>query len=395
MSGGRSAALAVALLATLCAGIWLGGHPGRLPGFLRDPLVEEPAGLSAEAAEAIEDNYFRSVPEGELSSSSLRGIVQGLRRRYRDRFSNYFSPRMLERFNEELSGRFSGIGLTVTAVKRGLRVDRVFRHSPADRAGIEVGDVVVSVDGDSIAGESSEAATARVKGPEGTEVRVGVLSPPADRVRQLRLTREQIALPVAAGRVETARGQKLGYVQLVSFSEGAHAFLRHGVRKVERQGARGIVLDLRGNGGGLLQEAVLCASIFLPEGEVVVTTKSRTQGDAVYKTVGGNLPERPLVVLIDGNTASAAEALAAALADDADAAVVGATSFGKGVFQQDVELSNGGALKLTIGEYFTPDGANLGGKGIHPDVAARDVPGTARDEGLDRALRVLATQGRG
>jgi carboxyl-terminal processing protease len=395
VSGGRTAALAVALLATLCAGIWLGGHPGRLPGFLRDPLVEEPAGLSAEAAEAIEDNYFRSVPEGELSSSSLRGIVQGLRRRYRDRFSSYFSPRMLERFNEELSGRFSGIGLTVTAVERGLRVDRVFRHSPADRAGIEVGDVVVSVDGDSIAGESSEAATARVKGPEGTEVRIGVLSPPADRVRQLRLTREQIALPVAAGRVETARGQKLGYVQLVSFSEGAHAFLRHAVRKVERQGARGIVLDLRGNGGGLLQEAVLCASIFLPGGEVVVTTKSRTQGDAVYKTVGGNLPQRPLVVLIDGNTASAAEALAAALADDADAAVVGATSFGKGVFQQDVELSNGGALKLTIGEYFTPDGANLGGKGIHPDVAARDVPGTARDEALDRALRALATQGRG
>jgi carboxyl-terminal processing protease len=395
VSGGRTAALVVALLATLCAGIWLGGHPGRLPGFLRDPLVEEPAGLSAEAAEAIEDNYFRSVPEGELSSSSLRGIVQGLRRRYRDRFSSYFSPRMLERFNEELSGRFSGIGLTVTAVKRGLRVDRVFRHSPADRAGIEVGDVVVSVDGDSIAGESSEAATARVKGPEGTEVRIGVLSPPADQVRQLRLTREQIALPVAAGRVETARGQKLGYVQLVSFSEGAHAFLRHAVRRVERQGARGIVLDLRGNGGGLLQEAVLCASVFLPEDEVVVTTKSRTQGDAVYKTVGGNLPERPLAVLIDGNTASAAEALAAALADDADAAVVGATSFGKGVFQQDVELSNGGALKLTIGEYFTPDGANLGGKGIHPDVAARDLPGTARDEALDRALRVLATQGRG
>jgi carboxyl-terminal processing protease len=395
VSGGRAAALVVALLATLCAGIWLGGHPGRLPGFLRDPLVEEPAGLSAEAAEAIEDNYFRSVPEGELSSSSLRGIVQGLRRRYRDRFSSYFSPRMLERFNEELSGRFSGIGLTVTAVKRGLRVDRVFRHSPADRAGIEVGDVVVSVDGDSIAGESSEAATARVKGPEGTEVRIGVLSPPADQLRQLRLTREQIALPVAAGRVETARGQKLGYVQLVSFSEGAHAFLRHAVRRVERQGARGIVLDLRGNGGGLLQEAVLCASVFLPEDEVVVTTKSRTQSDAVYKTVGGNLPERPLAVLIDGNTASAAEALAAALADDADAAVVGATSFGKGVFQQDVELSNGGALKLTIGEYFTPDGANLGGKGIHPDVAARDLPGTARDEALDRALRVLATQGRG
>ncbi len=335
------------------------------------------------------------MPQSELAGSSLRGMVQGLRRRYRDRFSDYFSPRMLERFNEEISGRFSGIGLTVTAVKRGLRADRVFARSPAARAGIEAGDVIVSVDGHSIAGESTEKATAKVKGPEGTEVRIGVVRPPGKTVRELTLTRAQIALPVALSKVETVRGRKLGYVRLLSFSLGAHAFLRRAVRKVERGGARGIVLDLRGNGGGLLEEAVLSASVFLPEGEVVVSTRSRTQGDAVYKTEGANLPRRPLVVLIDRGTASAAEALTAALADDAGAPVVGTRSFGKGVFQQDVGLSNGGALKLTIGEYFTPDGANLGGKGIHPDVPARDLPGTARDEALGRALRVLAAQGSG
>lgn len=392
MSGARVAALLVALLATLCAGIWLGGHPGRLPGFVRDPLVGEAAGLSAEAAEAIEDNYFRSVPQSELAGSSLRGMVQGLRRRYRDRFSDYFSPKMLEHFNEELSGRFSGIGVTVTAVKRGLRAVRVLPRSPAAKAGIEAGDVIVSVGDHSIAGESTEKASEEIKGPEGTRVRIGVVRPPAKRALELTLTRAQIAVPVAAGKIETAGGRKLGHVRLVSFSEGAHAFLRNAVRKVEREGAEGIVLDLRGNGGGLLQEAVLCASVFLPEGEVVVTTRSRTQGDAVYKTVAGHLPRRPLAVLIDRNTASAAEALTAALADDASATVVGTRSFGKGVFQQDVGLANGGALKLTIGEYFTPDGDNLGGKGIHPDVAARDVPGTARDEALERALGVLATQ---
>ena len=119
------------------------------------------------------------------------------------------------------------------------------------------------------------------------------------------------------------------------------------------------MLDLRGNGGGLLEEAVLSASVFLPEDEVVVTTDSRTQGHAVYKTVGDNLPTLPIVVLIDRNTASAAEILTAALADDAGATVVGTRSYGKGVFQQEVGLSNGGALKLTIGEYFTPDGVNL------------------------------------
>jgi carboxyl-terminal processing protease len=142
----------------------------------------------------------------------------------------------------------------------------------------------------------------------------------------------------------------------------------------------------------LLEEAVLAASVFLPEGAEVVSTRSRTQGETVYEAQGGNLPEQPVVVLIDRGTASAAEILVAALADDAGAPVVGTRSFGKGVFQQEVGLSNGGALKLTIGEYFTPDGTNLAGKGIQPDVEASDRPGTPRDEALHRALRELAAQ---
>lgn len=390
MKAGRVAALAAALLLALGAGIWLGGHPGRLPGPIRDRLVGEPTGLTAEAAEAIEDNYFRSVSRKELASSSLRGMVQGLRRRYHDRFSDYFSPKVLAHFNEELSGHFSGVGMTVTSVKRGFRVEQVFRKSPAAKAGIRSGDVVVSVDGHSIAGESAEAATARVKGPEGTEVELGVVRPPHGAVRHVKLTRARITPPVAGGKVKVVNGQRVGYVRLLSFSEDASAHLRRAVRKVERAGARSIVLDLRGNGGGLLREAVLSATIFLPKDEVVVTTRSRTQGRAVYKTSAGHLPERPLVVLIDGNTASAAEALAAALADNADAPVVGTKSFGKGVFQQDIDLSNGGALKLTIGEYFTPAGENLGGKGIQPDVPVRDDPATAQDEALERALEVAA-----
>jgi carboxyl-terminal processing protease len=181
-------------------------------------------------------------------------------------------------------------------------------------------------------------------------------------------------------------------VRLSTFSSGAHALLAKAVRKVEREGAEGIVLDLRANGGGLLEEAVATASVFLPEGEVVVTTDSRTQGHAEYKTGGGNLPARPLAVLIDRNTASAAEILTSALADDAGATVVGTRSFGKGVFQQEIPLSNGGALKLTVGEYFTPNGENLAGHGIQPDIPARDLPSTPRDEAIERALSVLAAK---
>jgi carboxyl-terminal processing protease len=382
-----------ALLAVLVGGIWLGGHPAKLPEFLRDHLVDGSAGLNVEATEAIEDNYFRRVGSHELTNGSLQGMVRELRRRYHDRFSDYFSPEVQQHFDEELSGHFSGIGLTVAEAPAGLRVTKVFSHSPADGAGIAVGDLIVSVEGSPIAGESSEESTERIKGPEGTGVTVGVKRPPHGRLRRLRITRAEIALPVVDSRIVTAGRRKLGYVGMHAFSEGVHAFLRHAVRKVEREGAEGIVLDLRGNGGGLLDEAVLSASVFLPKDEVVVTTRSRTQGNAVYKTVGDDLPPRPLVVLIDRNTASAAEILAAALADDAGAKTVGTRSYGKGVFQQEVGLSNGGALKLTVGEYFTPDGVNLArSHGIHPDVRARDLPRTPQDEALDRALGVLSSE---
>jgi len=392
VKAGRIAGLLVTLLLVLAAGLWVGGHPATMPPALRDVFVDESGGLTAEATELIEDNYYRSVADDDLIDSSLQGMARGLRRRYDDRFSEYLSPAILKRFNEAIEGHFSGIGLSVSAVDRGLRVERVFKGSPAEDAGIDVGDTIASVEGESIAGLNSTVATERIKGPEGSEVTIGVLDRGGDEVRELRLTRAEITVPVVSSKVIEVDGRRLGYIRLATFSEGSHGFLRRAVQKVRREGAEGLVLDLRANGGGLLQEAVLAAGIFLPEGTVVVTTESRTQGDAVYEARGGNLPAQPTVVLIDGNTASAAEILTAALADEAGAKVIGTRSFGKGVFQQEVGLSNGGALKLTIGEYFTPDGTNLGGNGIRPDVRARDRGGTTRDEALGRALDVLAAE---
>ena len=390
MSAARTLGLTAALLAVLAAGLWIGGHPARMPSFLRDVFVDESAGLTAEASELIEDNYYRPVEQANLIDSSLNGMARGLRRRYKDRFSDYFSPKMLARFDEEIEGRFSGVGLSVTEAKRGLRVVKVFKRSPAEGAGIEVGETIVAVNGESIAGLGSTAATERIKGPEGSEVTLGVRDPRSGRTRQVKVTRAQITVPVVSSSLKRTGGRKLGYARLASFSEGADVALRRAVRKLQGEGAEGLVLDLRGNGGGLLDEAVLNASIFLPQGEVVVSTDSRTQGHAVYKTKGDNLPPLPIVVLIDRNTASAAEILTAALADDAGAKTVGSRSYGKGVFQQEIGLSNGGALKLTVGEYFTPNGENLAGKGIRPDIPARDLPGTSRDEALQRALKALA-----
>ncbi len=386
-------AFAVALVAMLAAGLWLGAHPGSLPEPVRDWVQTEPSGLTAEAAEAIQDNYYRPVGDKELGNASLQGMVRELRKRHGDRFSEYFSPEALASFNEQIEGHFSGVGLSVIEVPKGLRVAQVFPGSPAEQAGIEVGDTIVSVNGKSIAGEESGEATKQIKGPEGTEVTLGVRDGKSGKTRRLTLTRAEVTLPNVSSRVEEVDGRKLGYVQLLSFSEGAHAQLGRALRKVKKDGAKGIVLDLRHNPGGLLDEAVLTASLFLPEGEVVVRTDSRTQGKSVHKTEGGRLTTLPVVALIDRGTASAAEILTAALADDAGAEVVGTRSYGKGVFQEEQALANGGALKLTVGEYFTPEGVNLAeSHGIHPDVKVQDDPKTGVDEAEERALGVLAGQ---
>jgi carboxyl-terminal processing protease len=384
-------AFGVALVFALGVGVWLGGHPSKLPDFLRERLVTTPSGLTGEAAEVIKDSYYRSVGETELENSSLQGMIRELRRRHHDRFSDYFSPESLASFNEQIEGHFSGIGLSVVPAKARLQVTRVFPRSPAAEGGIEAGEVIVSVDGKSIAGLGSTEATDKIKGPEGTEVRVGVLDRKSGKTRDLTLTRAEVALPNVSSQVKTVNGHRLGYVRMLSFSESAHTQLAEAVAKVEKEGAEGIVLDLRANPGGLLDEAVESASIFLPADEVVVSTKSRTQGDSVHATSGERLSKLPLVVLIDRNTASAAEILTAALVDDGNATVVGTRSYGKGVFQEERNLANGGALKLTVGEYFTPDGVNLArSKGIHPEVRVSDDPHTVTDEGKQKALEVLA-----
>ena len=366
----------------LAVGIWLGGHPEALPDPIADALVADTDGsVYEEALDKIERDFYRKVDREDMLDRSLEQAVRSLD----DRFSNYFAPRDYQDFQEATEGRFEGVGMTVEAIRRGLRVLTVYENSPAARGGLKPGDVITEVDGDSIAGARSEESTSGIKGPAGTPVRLTVRSKGRERVLTLR--RAEVEIPVVASRMR--RG--VAWVRLASFTSGAHGAVEEAVRDLLDKGAEGVVLDLRDNGGGLLNEAVLVSSIFIPDGKIV-TTKGRSRPTRVYEASGGAISSKvPVVVLVNGNSASASEIVTGALQDRDRAKVVGEQTFGKGVFQEIEPLSNGGALDITVGEYFLPSGRNLGGEGVEPDVVARDDPDTPRrDEALQAALRQVA-----
>jgi carboxyl-terminal processing protease len=367
----------------LAAGLYLGGHPADLPEPIRDVFIDETTSVQADAIDVIRENYARDISEDRLETGSLRGMVETLD----DRFSHYFTPRQYGLFRESIGGEFSGVGMTVVENRRGLLVTGVFKRSPAAKANIRQGDLITSVDGKSIAGESSDLATARIKGKPGTFVTLTVVR--RGSTRRVRLRRQRIEVPVVDARLRVVGAKRLGVIEIASFTSGVHGEVRRSVRRLLRRKAKGFVIDLRHNGGGLLDEAVLVSSVFVPDG-VVVVTKGRKRPRRVLRATGGAIRRVPLVVLVDRETASASEIVTAALRERLGAKVVGRRTFGKGVFGQLFTLPNGGALDLTLGDYLTPSGRSLARKGIRPDVQASDYVRTGRDEALTRALRVLA-----
>ena len=375
----------VCLVVVLAAGIYLGGHPSTLPGPVRDSLVDEDRALRSQILETIQDNFYKPVDESKLDDASLKGIVESLE----DPYSRYITPKEASSFQERVSGEFEGVGMSVEKDDRGLRVLNVFGGSPAADAGIHKQDLILSVDGRSIAGLSSDIATSRIKGPAGTKVALEVFTPGGADSRTVRVERKRIHVPVATSRVVERDGHKIGVVRLVSFTNGAHGVLRRQVNKVLDDGAQAIVLDLRANGGGLLTEAVLVSSIFIEDGKIV-SVRGRERPERTDNAEGDAIdPDIPVAVLVDGGSASASEIVTGALRDRHRATVVGTNTFGKGLVQEVEPLSNGGYLDLTVANYYLPGGETISTRGLKPQVKAFDKPRTKRDEALPVALDVL------
>ncbi len=345
------------------------------------------ADLYRQVLQDLQRDYYRPVDVSRLGRAGITGLLASLH----DPYTVYFTPQQANAFRQELSGTYTGIGTAVDTRGGRLTVTQVFPGSPAALADVRPGEMIVTIDGMPTAGKPVSASVARIIGPAGTLVRLQLRRSGVAGLIDLTLTRRKISPPLTSSRLIDDQGTKVGYVSLSAFAQGAGAQVGRAVASLQKRGAQRLVFDLRNNGGGLVDEAVKVASDFLPAGKVVVTTRGLHQPKEVLKTSGGNPTSLPLVVLVNGNTASASEIVTGALQDYRRATVIGTKTFGKGVVQTVLPLPGGASLKITIAAYLTPLGRNINHKGIEPSIVVVQKPHVGADQALPRALRFIAT----
>jgi carboxyl-terminal processing protease len=338
-----------------------------------------PEDVILEAYRLLRDNAYARPDPAALAEAAVRGMLATLG----DRWADHYLPSEMDAFLADVQGEFGGVGIQVSADKEGyLRVEAVFPHLPAERAGMKPGDVIVAVDGVDIRGEGLGAAR-RIRGQVGTTVELTVLRPATGERLTFRLVRELIRLETVA--VEMV-DDRVGRVRIVGFDEDTPEELDEALSELARAGAEALVLDLRGNPGGLLEEAVRVAARFLPERYPVVRVSWTWRQEVMRREEGApSLPEGlwledenrfalPVAVLIDGYTASAAEIVAGALQDWGVARVFGTRTYGKGTAQTLYYLPDGGGVKFTTAEWKTPFGRRVEGKGLAPDEIVGKEP---------------------
>ncbi|MBI4303460.1 MAG: S41 family peptidase [Chloroflexi bacterium] len=314
-----------------------------------------------EAWNIIFEDY---VDKSKLDASALSGAaIKGIVKELNDPYTTYFDPRTYDLNRSNLSGRFSGIGATV-----GIRDDRIIviapiPGTPAARAGIKSGDTILEINGESTEGMSVEEAVLRIRGPRGTAVKLLILSQGESQPREVEIVRAQISIPS----VDYEMIGDIAHVGIFQFADDTDEELTTILQNLVREGATGIILDLRSNPGGYLDEVIDIASHFLKEGVVVsvVDNRGRTTSSSVRST--SVTSDLPMVVLTDNFSASGSEVLAGALQDYGRAVVAGAQTFGKGSVNSLRELSDGSGLYITTSRWLTPKGRLIEGKGITPD----------------------------
>lgn len=339
-------------------------------------------GTIEDAYDTILEESADPPSEKELSRAAIKAMLDVVKKQ--DDYALYYNQDDYQEFLDYSTGSFSGIGVNLNQDGKTLQVLSVIPATPAEAEGLKRGDIVYAVDGELVERMSIDEAVSKVKGPPGTDVTITVVRD-GEKI-DFDITRAEIAFPNLRGRLTK---NDIGYIQLYGFAKGAGRELREEVEGMREKGARGIVLDLRDNGGGLLSEAIEVASVFVEDGEIV-TYVEPDQEDVVYEAEGNAFEEIPLVVLVNGGTASASEIVANALQDQDRSELVGSTTFGKGSVQEIIDLPDQSAVKLTTGTYLSPDGEDINGKGIEPDFVVEDNERNAQKRKAFAVLEQLA-----
>jgi carboxyl-terminal processing protease len=343
--------------------------------------VYENLKVFTEALSYVESNYVEEVEPEKVIQGAIRGMLKTL-----DPHSSYMPPDVYREMQVETEGRFGGLGIEITMRDDVLTVVSPIEGTPAFRAGIQPGDQIVKVDGESTKEMSLVDAVKKLRGPEGSSVTISVFRQGFNEPKDFTLSRAVI-------QIKSVRWTKLqndvGYVKLRSFHKTTEEELEEALQDLGEQHIKTLVLDLRNNPGGLLEQAIAVSNVFLDGGQLIVYTKGRlpNQNMKGFSKSEGFHVSYPMAVIINGGSASASEIVAGALQDLHRATVIGTQSFGKGSVQTIIPLSDGSGLRLTTAKYYTPKGGEIHGKGITPDIVIERPQETENQEGEQKTLR--------
>lgn len=340
----------LAVVLSLAASAVVGGWLGPRVATAQDPVADRYRVYTAALA-AIERQYVEPVESDQLVYGSITGMLQTL-----DPHSNFMDPRSYKQMRERQEGRYFGLGITIQAVPDGITAVRVFEGSPAHAKGIRRGDVIAEIEGQSTKGWTSDDAVGKLRGPKGTFVNIGIRRKGLDDLIPMAVMRDQVSIPSLSAVFMI--DDQTGYVGITDFAERTDDDLGTALESLTRKGMKRLVLDLRGNPGGQLDQAIRISNRFLPKGAMVVYTRGRVaNSDEDYRaTDDPGYATLPMITLVNRSSASASEIVSGALQDHDRALIIGETTFGKALVQSVFRVSGGAGLALTTARYYTPSG---------------------------------------